>query len=265
MGDLTKNNVKRNNSVPIKKPSSPDKTFYGIPTEEMGIGKEENINQCVNIPSDKVLRVDSKELSRQIEQDGINALGEAKEIKNPIDDVMNAPTITALEDQEEIDKISLEEIEKDVSLDTFGSGSGLLDLSLQADDTSLGAILDEIYTPEFKNASGVKRPLLRYVILYPFFLFKSIVALLYSKYSNPSTCAEKWLISLSFWIPRKHREYVRGDILEDCNELRMLGYGEWRIRAHAIWHLIIAVIMLWPEVVASAIGTIARRIWSMKN
>ncbi len=42
---------------------------------------------------------------------------------------------------------SLEEIEKDASLDTFGSGSGLLDLSLQADDTSLGGILDEIYTP----------------------------------------------------------------------------------------------------------------------
>ena len=31
---------------------------------------------------------------------------------------------------------SLEEIEEDVNLDTFGSGSGLLDLSLQADDTS---------------------------------------------------------------------------------------------------------------------------------
>ncbi len=40
----------------------------------------------------------------------------------------------------------LEEVEEDVSLDTFGSGSGLLDLSLQADDTSLGGILDEIYT-----------------------------------------------------------------------------------------------------------------------
>lgn len=42
----------------------------------------------------------------------------------------------------------LEEIEEDVNLDTFGSGSGLLDLSLQADDTSLGGILDEIYTSE---------------------------------------------------------------------------------------------------------------------
>ena len=43
---------------------------------------------------------------------------------------------------------SLEEIEDDVSLDSFGSGSGLLDLSLQADDTSLGGILDEIYTSD---------------------------------------------------------------------------------------------------------------------
>jgi len=46
------------------------------------------------------------------------------------------------------DGASLEEIEEDVNLDSFGSGSGLLDLSLQADDTSLGGILDEIYTPE---------------------------------------------------------------------------------------------------------------------
>jgi len=45
-------------------------------------------------------------------------------------------------------EVPLEEIEEDVNLDTFGSGSGLLDLSLQADDTSLGGILDEIYTTE---------------------------------------------------------------------------------------------------------------------
>jgi len=51
---------------------------------------------------------------------------------------------------------SLEEIEGDVNLDTFGSGSGLLDLSLQADDTSLGGILDEIYTPEGEEAKEAK-------------------------------------------------------------------------------------------------------------
>jgi excisionase family DNA binding protein len=48
----------------------------------------------------------------------------------------------------------LEEIEEDVKLDSFGSGSGLLDLSLQADDTSLGGILDEIYTDENKEPSA---------------------------------------------------------------------------------------------------------------
>ena len=39
-----------------------------------------------------------------------------------------------------------------MNLDSFGSGSGLLDLSLQADDTSLGGILDEIYTTEDEGA-----------------------------------------------------------------------------------------------------------------
>jgi len=36
----------------------------------------------------------------------------------------------------------------DPNFDSFGSGSGLLDLSLQLDETSLGGILDEIYAPE---------------------------------------------------------------------------------------------------------------------
>lgn len=45
-------------------------------------------------------------------------------------------------------EIPLDEIEGDVNLDSFGNGSALLDLSLQADDTSLGGILDEIYTAE---------------------------------------------------------------------------------------------------------------------
>ena len=47
---------------------------------------------------------------------------------------------------EDLEEASLDELGDDVNLDTFGSGSGLLDLSLQADDTSLGGILDDIYT-----------------------------------------------------------------------------------------------------------------------
>ena len=38
----------------------------------------------------------------------------------------------------------LGDLDDDLNLDSVGSGSGLLDLSLQADDTSLGAVLDDI-------------------------------------------------------------------------------------------------------------------------
>ena len=58
---------------------------------------------------------------------------------------------------------SLEKIEEDVNLDSFGSGSGLLDFSLQADDTSLGGVLDEIYpgadAPAGEIASGTAAPM----------------------------------------------------------------------------------------------------------
>jgi len=71
----------------------------------------------------------------------ISVLGETDSDYNIADDTMAETRIGS-------DEASLEEIEEDVNLDSFGSGSGLLDLSLQADDTSLGGILDEIYTPE---------------------------------------------------------------------------------------------------------------------
>jgi len=76
--------------------------------------------------------------------EGINVLGETDRDYEITDDTM-AETFGPLGTA---DEASLEEIEEDVNLDTFGSGSGLLDLSLQADDTSLGGILDEIYTTE---------------------------------------------------------------------------------------------------------------------
>jgi excisionase family DNA binding protein len=85
-----------------------------------------------------------------IASEGINVLGETDKDK---DYQMAEDTLgeTKLEPGKTAplpsDETSLEKIEQDVNLDTFGSGSGLLDLSLQADDTSLGGILDEIYTP----------------------------------------------------------------------------------------------------------------------
>ena len=89
---------------------------------------------------------------------GVDVLGEADGDYKLADDTLGETKIvpdkgslgedTLSEAKAASGEASLEEIEGDVNLDTFGSGSGLLDLSLQADDTSLGGILDEIYTPE---------------------------------------------------------------------------------------------------------------------
>jgi hypothetical protein len=89
---------------------------------------------------------------------GVDVLGEADGDYKLADDTLSETKIVPDEGSLADDTLgatkaasgeaSLEEIEGDVNLDTFGSGSGLLDLSLQADDTSLGGILDEIYTPE---------------------------------------------------------------------------------------------------------------------
>ncbi len=90
--------------------------------------------------------------------EGINVLGETETELSLTEDTLAETKATSSGATSIIDSAlsggkagggepSLEEIEENVNLDTFGSGSGLLDLSLQADDTSLGGILDEIYTP----------------------------------------------------------------------------------------------------------------------
>ncbi len=71
---------------------------------------------------------------------------------------------------------------------------------------------------------------------------------------------KKKLVSTSYLIPRKYREAIVGDIMEDCNELRALGKSEWIIRLHLIWQLAIALIMLRPIAIMDAF----KRIWSTK-
>lgn len=83
--------------------------------------------------------------------------------------------------------------------------------------------------------------------------------------TSPGRKAEPWLTSLSFWIPRKYREPITGDILEDCHEMRELGFDERRIRVHVLWQFAVAIIALWPEPIASAVAAIVRRIWSVKK
>lgn len=86
--------------------------------------------------------------------EGISVLGESDAEFQLTDDTL-AETLAGLGGTG--DTTSLEDIEDDINLDSFGgSGSGLLDLSLQADDTSLGGILDEIYTSDEGGGSPAK-------------------------------------------------------------------------------------------------------------
>jgi len=82
--------------------------------------------------------------------EGISVLGETDSDYQVTDDTL-AETAVPMGTTGTGPEVPLEEIEEDVNLDSFGSGSGLLDLSLQADDTSLGGILDEIYTAEVEG------------------------------------------------------------------------------------------------------------------
>lgn len=88
---------------------------------------------------------DITDMDTALTGEGINVLGDTDADDYGVTDDSLAETIGPGGTSGEA---SLEEIEDDVNLDSFGSGSGLLDLSLQADDTSLGGILDEIYTAD---------------------------------------------------------------------------------------------------------------------
>ena len=93
---------------------------------------------------------DSFDMSKEDTQmtgEGLSVLGETDSEYKITDDTMGKTHASVG------DEPSLEKIEEDVNLDSFGSGSGLLDLSLQADDTSLGGVLDEIY-PGGEAAAG---------------------------------------------------------------------------------------------------------------
>jgi len=70
---------------------------------------------------------------------GINVLGDTDDEYKIADDTQGETQIVESEEAEDFGSL-----DGDLSMDSVGSGSGLLDLSLQADDTSLGAVLDDI-------------------------------------------------------------------------------------------------------------------------
>ncbi|MBE0535655.1 MAG: helix-turn-helix domain-containing protein [Phycisphaerae bacterium] len=76
---------------------------------------------------------------------GINVLGETDdEYKLTEDTKAETQALGGFDEDELGDLGDLGDLDADSNLESVGSGSGLLDLSLQADDTSLGAVLDDI-------------------------------------------------------------------------------------------------------------------------
>jgi hypothetical protein len=84
--------------------------------------------------------------------DSIKVLGESDTDFKVTDDTSSETKMTP-----EKPKGNGGRLDADVNLDAGGSGSGLLDLSLQADDTSLGAVLDDIY-PESQGTPLAPEP-----------------------------------------------------------------------------------------------------------
>jgi len=121
-------------------PASPDASRGGGQREAAGEQRADESDISL-APQEDEQPAEEGELTDAVPGEGTSILGEVSSDTSLVEDTMAETKAASGE-------ASLEEIEEDVSLDSFGSGSGLLDLSLQADDTSLGDILDEIYAPE---------------------------------------------------------------------------------------------------------------------
>lgn len=80
---------------------------------------------------------------------GINVLGDTDDEYKLADDSQGETQIVESEEAEDLGSL-----DGDLSMDSVGSGSGLLDLSLQADDTSLGAVLDDILPAAGEGAAA---------------------------------------------------------------------------------------------------------------
>jgi excisionase family DNA binding protein len=104
-----------------------------------GTGASDSVAPILDLGEDDF---DLSKADTQLTGQGVNVLGESDSEFKITDDPMAKTHAAASKAAQEP---SLEKIEEDVNLDSFGSGSGLLDLSLQADDTSLGNVLDDIY------------------------------------------------------------------------------------------------------------------------
>ncbi len=85
---------------------------------------------------------------------GINILSGTEDAFKLTEDTKAETLSVDAEEMEELDSL-----DADSNMESFGSGSGLLDLSLQADDTSLGAVLDDILPAGVDEIGGGDLPI----------------------------------------------------------------------------------------------------------
>ncbi|MBN2592265.1 MAG: hypothetical protein JXA81_02070 [Sedimentisphaerales bacterium] len=79
---------------------------------------------------------------------------------------------------------------------------------------------------------------------------------------KPNYKGENWAVLFGWYIPRRYRNDIVGDILEDCAEMSEAGCTERRIKFHVVYQWLIAVITLVPMAVKCSITDILRQVIS---
>ena len=147
-----------------KKPSK-DKTRKPKADDEIELMPAEGTKASSKAVSDSISLVDSKQGADVSNEDtkispggdSINVLSES-ENDFKISDDTSSKTKVMQQKPKALDEKGGGRLDDDVNIDAGGSGSGLLDLSLQADDTSLGAVLDDIYPESAGTPAAEQTP-----------------------------------------------------------------------------------------------------------
>jgi hypothetical protein len=74
--------------------------------------------------------------------------------------------------------------------------------------------------------------------------------------------SENWATALGWFIPRKYRKFIIGDILEDCAEMQKCGCTEKRIKFHVVYQWLIAVVTLVPMAFKTSLVEIIKQVIS---
>jgi len=138
-------------SVPVEETGGVEFEASGVELEAGGVELEADEAEleadAAELVSDISAEMDISELSSadtSIGTTGINVLGDTDDEYKLASD-SKGETVGADGEGTGIGTgTGLADLDADINMDSIGSGSGLLDLSLQADDTSLGAVLDDI-------------------------------------------------------------------------------------------------------------------------